>query len=530
MPIVQGSTVNLAAMQVPGVIVSIIPPSISPILGVPSNIAAFVGTATYGPVNSPTNVGSYADYQTKFGDLQNRTFDMGTHVAAAVQNGANNMRCVRVTDGTDVAASASFAFTTPNFAVKLTSIWTGTRGNSIVATLATGSKASTWKLSIALPGGVPEVFDNIAAPSAAVGWANIVAAVNQGNASRGPSQIVVATIGTLTSTAIAAGSTAGSGSGSLTAMSGGTDGTTTITAAVIVGADGTGASRTGIYATRGTGAVLLDPCDLTDNSQWPNVSAFALAEGMYAILAHASGSAISAVVTAMGTAGVDSYAVKAMHGDWVYWADTVNAVTRLVSPAAFVTGRLANLSPQFSALNKPIAGVTGTQKTASNQVYSQADLIALRQVGVDVIATPSAGGQRFYACAFGNNASSNTGTNGDNYSRLTNFLAPTLQIAMGTEIGKLQSASQRRDAKAKLDQFLSSLWQLGIIGNASGDYPNGPQPWRTTLDDSNNPPDRVALGFETIDLKVQYLSVIANLIVNLEAGQSVQITRAPVAA
>jgi hypothetical protein len=76
---------------------------------------------------------------------------------------------------------------------------------------------------------------------------------------------------------------------------------------------------------------------------------------------------------------------------------------------------------------------------------------------------------------------------------------------------------------------MCSLWQQGLIGNASGSYPNGPQPWSITLNDSNNPPARVALGFEQADMAVQYLSVIDTLLINLQAGQSVQITRAAVA-
>jgi len=95
---------------------------------------------------------------------------------------------------------------------------------------------------------------------------------------------------------------------------------------------------------------------------------------------------------------------------------------------------------------------------------------------------------------------------------------------MGIWIGTLQSAAQRLNAYAMLDQLMCSLWQQGLIGNADGSWPNGPQPWSITLNDSNNPPQRVALGFEQADMAVQYLSVIDTLLINLQAGQSVQIT------
>ncbi|MGC7974568.1 phage tail protein, partial [Salmonella enterica] len=65
-----------------------------------------------------------------------------------------------------------------------------------------------------------------------------------------------------------------------------------------------------------------------------------------------AGDTIANAVSAKATAGIDSYAMKLLFGDWVYWTDSVNNVTRLVSPQGFVAGCLANLSPEQSSLNK----------------------------------------------------------------------------------------------------------------------------------------------------------------------------------
>ncbi|MFX6834697.1 hypothetical protein ABTH32_20095, partial [Acinetobacter baumannii] len=70
------------------------------------NILGVVGTASWGPVNAATTIGDMAGYARQFGAIQARKYDMGTIVATAVLQGANNFRCVRVTDGTDAAASA----------------------------------------------------------------------------------------------------------------------------------------------------------------------------------------------------------------------------------------------------------------------------------------------------------------------------------------------------------------------------------------------------------------------------------------
>ena len=58
------------------------------------------------------------------------------------------------------------------------------------------------------------------------------------------------------------------------------------------------------------------------------------------------------------------------------------ATVRLVSPQGFAAGRLANLSPEQSSLNKQLYGVIGSQKSGlpgSGQTtsYSSADLAAL---------------------------------------------------------------------------------------------------------------------------------------------------------
>src|ERR671932_783950 len=105
MPVVQAGTLNTTALVVPDLYVQIVPPQNLVLNGVPTNIVGVVGTASWGPVNQPVIVGTMADYARSFGAIQPRKFDMGTQVATAVQQGAQNFRCVRVTDGTDMAAN-----------------------------------------------------------------------------------------------------------------------------------------------------------------------------------------------------------------------------------------------------------------------------------------------------------------------------------------------------------------------------------------------------------------------------------------
>lgn len=625
MPISQQGALNTTALIVPGVYVQIVPPQISLLNGVPTNILGVVGTAVWGPVNSPAVIGSMTQYAQLFGAIQNRKYDMGTAVAAATLQGAANFRCVRVTDGTDAAASAAvngpaaaaagqIAFTanpaasatitlggtavtfvasgatgnqvnigaalantlasllaflqgsadanlvkftyavsgnnlnltaaTPGAAGNaltvaaavtgatvtamaggsaavagaiLTAKYTGSLGNSVSVTVGTGTGSTpaspTYKVTLQLPNQQAEVFDNIGGTGAAL-FQNIVNAVNLGQSGlRGPSQLAVATIGTGTVAPALGGIT----------MSGGADGAASVTGTSLLGQDT--APRAGMYALRGTGASVAMLADCDTPATWPAQIAYGLAEGTYMVMTGPAGDTIANAAAVKSASGVDSYAGKLLFGDWVYWLDPVNNVTRLVSPQGFAAGVLANLAPQGSSLNKPVYGIAGTQKSFNNSQYSAAELQTLGLAGIDVIANPAPGGS-YFACAFGHNTSSSATLHGDNYTRMTNYLASTLAAGMGQYVGKLQTPAAndptRRNAKATIDNFLSNMQSQNQIAA-----------FQTVSDLTNNTPASIAQGQLNMGVRVTYLSVVEDFLINLEGGQSVQIQKqntAPLAA
>lgn len=505
MTIVPAGTLNPTSLVVPDLIVQILPPDVSQLNGVPTNVVGLVGTAIWGPVNAPTIVGSVSDYQAKFGAMQARKFDMGTALAAAVLQGANNFRCVRVTDGTDAAATIVVLTNCITFSGK----YTGTLGNSVKVAIAPGSAANSFKATVSVPGLVPEVFDNVLGSGNAL-WVNLAAAINSGQSGlRGPSNVIVATAGV----GVTAPSTA------TYSLAGGVDGTATITSTVLVGNDAA-VPRSGMYALRATGASIGVLADADDTTQWTNQVAFGLSEGVYMIMVGPAGDTISNAVTTKASAAVDSYAAKVLFGDWVYFNDQVNNVQRLISPQGFIAGLLANLSPEQSSLNKPLYGVVGTQKSLANQTYGPADLQSLGVAGIDVITNPVPGGN-YFGARFGRNCSSNPVIHQDSYTRLTNYIAATINAGMGVFVGKLQSQTVRREAAATLGNFFDAMAFNGMIGSADGSLPYSVQ-----IDDNNNPQNRVALGTMQADVKVRYLSVIEYFIVNVQGGQSVTVTRA----
>jgi Bacteriophage tail sheath protein len=576
MPISQLGQLNTTALQVADVYVQIVPPQFL-LNGVPSNIAGLVGSAQWGPVDQPVIVGNMAEFGANFGRPQARQHDLGSHAGIVFQQGAHAIKCVRVTDGNDVAASKAVQTNCITF----TSKYTGSRGNDIKVTVGTGSKAATHLVKVGMPGLVPEIFDNIhqgvhtvaiggsggtgytsapvvefsasdipggrtakgyatvadgavasvvvtdpgeysSAPTASLTggggsdatatpaidyWPNVARAINQGiNGARGASNFIVATLGAGTTTPAAA----------TVQLAGGTDGANGIVAADMLGVDTL--PRTGLYALRGQNVSVATLVDVTDSTTWATQDAFGLSEGIYMVVTGPAGQSISAAQSVKASSGADSYALKVMLGDWVYWNDTFNAISeRLMSPAAFALGMLASLSPQHSTLNKRMLGVVATEKTKTGLPYTAADLQELALSGIEVITNPCPGGN-YFGCRSGRNASSNAVIHGDNYTRMTNYLATTLERGMGIYVGQLQSRKPndetRRRAKATLDAFLTAMVQQNQIDE-----------FQVVLDRSNNPDQRIALGYMQADVKVVYLSVVEYFLINLEGGQSVEIQR-----
>jgi len=221
---------------------------------------------------------------------------------------------------------------------------------------------------------------------------------------------------------------------------------------------------------------------------------------------------------------VSSYAAKLMFGDWLWWSDQVNATIRLVSPQGFAAGRLANLSPEQSSLNKQLYSVIGSEKsgtpgTGQSASYSSADLAMLLSAGIDVISNPQPGGN-FWGVRGGHNSSSNAAVNGDNYTRLTNYIAATLAAGMGQYVGQVITSDLFRRIRATQLAYLQNMLGQGLLGTTDGSLP-----FSVVCDISNNPHDRTDLGYVQSDAQIQYQAINEKFIINMEGGQTVQVSR-----
>jgi hypothetical protein len=496
---------NKVGLVIPDLYINIVPPQ--PIIeGVPTDIVGVVGTATWGPVGVPTPFGDGPSLVAAFGRPQSRKHDMGTVALIAMEQGAASFRGVRVTDGTDVAASV----VVQTNCITFTARYTGSAGNAITVTIATGSAAGSFRAIVAPPFGSPEIFDNIVGSGNAF-WANLAAAINAGQGQlRGPSETIIATAGVgVTAPALAT-----------VTLASGTDGAATITSSTLLGVDTT--PRRGMYALRGSPVMVFGLADADDVATWASQISFAKDEAMFVGLAGPVGQSISTAVTAKRTGGFDDWTAKVLLGDHVLWQDRINNVRRFVSPLGFWLGRRARLSPEQSSLNKPVFGVIETGRGQSGNPYSRGDLDELALNGIDVITNPIPRGNVF-GFRMGRNSSSQVAVRGENYTMMTYFIARTLDRAMGIFVGEVHTLRTRERAKATIENFLEQLQVTGMIGN-----PNAPdQPaFSVQIDAANNPDVRVEAGFMEANVLVRYLSIIEYFIINLEGGQSVRVTRA----
>lgn len=494
----------------PGIYVFEQAPNETIISGVASDVIIIVGTAAGGPKNAPTPFSDITGYIRNFGNPGSNKFDMGRHVYAATLQGASNLYGIRVTDGTDVAASASILDTTtptPLMGMKIVDKYTGTLGNNIRVSIQAGSNsiptALTYRIVISYPGQESEVFENIAGTGAAL-WQNLADAINLGqNNIRGPSNLVVASIGTI-STAPALGNYT---------LSGGTDGAAGVTATDLIGEDTL--SRTGMYASRGINGILV-LADVDDNETFATQIAFAESNTNYVMLTGPSGETVAEAIQVRKNGGFDSNAFKQMVGDYIYFYNPYSGQQELISPQGWIAGRLATLNPEVSSLNKPITGIVATQTTAARKVYTANDESS--DIGqavlncLDLIYSPSPGGN-YFSAQTGRCGSSNPLINEDQGNRLTNYLGLSIVAACGGFIGENQTPNVRRRARNAIVSLLQPLASAGRIGATNG----GPA-YQVTLDNSNNPLNRIYQGIMQADVKVANFRTIIYFLVNLQNG------------
>jgi hypothetical protein len=344
-------------------------------------------------------------------------------------------------------------------------------------------------------------------------WTNLVGAINNGQSGvRGPSQLVIATIGTSAAAPALATYT----------FSGGTDGAAGVTDATLVGTNST--PPTGMYALQNANVLTMNLVDHSTSTQWNTVGAFAELYGIFGAGQAPAGTNVANTASLLASAGVDNYSFKCLVGDWVYWQDTVNNVQRLVGPATFWAPMRANMAPNQSTLNKPVNGLIGTQRSAQNLLYADSEALAAVQGRVDYLANPAPGGN-YFAFQTDMNCSTFAATNSEGYTAMTNFQALSLASNFGWVVGNPQTTDLRQSVNDAITGFEMNLWQnLGYIGDVNNP---GNVPFSVQTNAANNPTSQVATGLMQTLVKVIYESIVRVFAISLQGGGTVQVTVNP---
>jgi hypothetical protein len=423
------------------------------------------------------------------------------------------------TSGSSATATLATAGTSGT-GITLKGIFTGTVGNNIQVQVTAGAATNTFNVGVFLPVlGLQELYANI--PVAAF-WKSLSAALTNGiSGFQGPSAIVVAgaydqavgapTLGTYT-------------------FAGGTDGRSGVVTATLLGS-ATAIPPTGIYALASQNptpsVVWIVGC--TDISISSALQQFAVTNGCSMLQAMALGTSTAAALAQVSTVAVHD-ASFAWTKDWVYFYDPVNAVTRYVSPNAYIGGYITTLDPSQSPGNKQVALVVGTERNnpiTGNVPYAESEVGQLASAGVMFIANPIPAGAVF-GIRHGQTTSLQRVTAPFEYWRMTCFLARSFQSALGVFVDQLQSQQPndplRNAVKLQLNTFLQGLTgangAIGLIDSYSVVCTFSAAA-NAVAGNGVNTPSSIAQHYLYVLVRVTYLSSVRFFILTLQGGSTV---------
>ena len=531
MPVILTSSANIATLQAPDAYVQILNPP-SYISGVATDVAACVGTASWGPLNTPVLMGTPNDAVRAFGRLSSAAVSGGAAGAADMKDlitdlllaftqaqssqSTLTMWGVRVSDGTDVKATAALKDTVPVTGATATAIFSGTEGNNITVAFSQGSTATKFNVAVtSFPGGPDaEIYPNVVGGAAGVFFANLTSAINNGiSGIRGPSQLIrlTAPSGTAVNPPV-------TGANQTITLAAGTDGRSTATLANQIGSD-VAVPKTGLYALRNLSpkpavAWLVGAVDNTTATAGV-LASFGDSEGVITLYSNPTGITSVTATTNKQTWAQDTYNFIALK-DHLFYFDPVNALVRLLPPYAVAGGRLCTLSPEISPLNKQVYGIIGTERndpSSGTQQYSAAEIGLLNANGIMFITNPIPAGNVF-GVRTGVNISSDAVKSPVEYGRMTNFLAGSYAGFIGKFVGQNQTSAKndplRNQVLTLFNQFHQDLVALAKIDS-----------YQVICDLSNNTTSSIAKHFLFVNVKVKYLASVWYFIAQLQGGTTV---------
>lgn len=493
-----------------------------PVIGGSGRLAngGTIGAAGWGPTNTPVVSGSPQEALATWGG------PIAGNVAPLVQEAALFLSQrpqgghvgVRVSDGTDLAATGAITDSTAAGALLATALFTGTEGNKIKIIRTKGTKdtggAPMSKVIVQLGQFAPEIYDNIPVGAAGAVWPLIVAAVNGGNGpTQPPSRFVRLALNNPASTHVP------NGADDIITLAGGTNGAGVNTAALL-GADGAAGARTGLYALKGQPVDVLWLAGCSDSTSWATLAVFAQAETALAVGAFPAYTGVDAAVAAKLAAGIDT-PYMALYKDFVTYFDTILNANVAVPPSCVFAGVACRVAPHESPGNKAVYGLIGTDATlgANPQPYSDTDEAKLQNAGIGWVSLGGAPAFRdTFAIRHGKNTSSAFATSEVAYTRKTNRIVHDLSgpvMGQFVEMGQSTRSNDptREAARSALNDYFGPQVSEGEI-----------DAFTAICDLSNNPVPMIKRGRLKATVAVEYMSIVNQFEIDLTAGQTVSVS------
>lgn len=460
------------------------PPEV--VIGASIGVVGCVTQAIRGPVGVPTLISSLSDFVRKFGGYDAAQLGEGYMFAENLfKNGATNVKVVRVTDGNELAATATVNGTT--YRVNSPGTW----GNSVTLTVVSGTVAGYVNLTFSY--GV-ESYTYAGVTFTNPADERYVGTVLQNSTDDFVSIVTQGSLNPAAGTYVFSGGRNGlvQGSSLLDSAFVGTNGTNGLTGLVALEADG---DVELIVCSRGSVVVaqaLNTHCNLSYVSPRLGIATFA------------SGLTVAGVVSNMAVFNSDKVVVVY---PWLQILNANNNKKEIHNPTSFVAGLISTLSYHTSVTRRQLIGAIGTERALTP---AESDTLFNNRVMSLVVKF---GG---IICENNLNTSGNPGKRQITRRRAVNFFAKTFESAAQRFVGQNHTPELRNDVVSSFSGLCSAEERARKIGNSA----TGGTAFKVVCDSSNNPIETVRQNKLIVDVQISLWNNADYILVTVDATEA----------
>lgn len=522
-----GTTVPVP--QYDGVFPYVIPvqPGLPPAL--PTNMIGQVGGGNWGPVNTPSFYATAAQAAFIWGYsaqiLVNSLWNISLTAAAQIGQPEGTSYCgIRVTDGTDAAATIVLKDGSAGTVATLTAVYTGTDGNTatlqinnITGTVGNGGTVQAVVTIANRQAWVSQSFaaGNGSTYSSTTFTANLKAQVNGTNGAPPCPYFQYTSTG---ASVVAPVTTATAATGGL---SGNTFGNSQATlSGAQIGANTIGAP-TGMYALQGTNVNLFNLVGNVDLTQATTEATFGQLNSCIPLVSFPTGtSTATAIASRLTNNAISPFLI--LCNDFTQYNDAIDKIGyQYMDPACKTAAIISSLQSFQDPSNKPYFGaqnMVGTIRSGSTP-YTGPELGQLQQNGILIITRLNRG--QLFTLAHGMTSDAVTPIAD---TRMLIFIANTCNTILQAFVGEVQGpppAPGQPDTDATRNAARNAIAAfLGGLAN-----PNSPQiaGWNQVMDGTNNTQATVSAGFLYDKIIVETLSGIKFILAGFEVGSTVTV-------